>query len=138
MPSCRWAPPVFAPWPIGCVELGIAHGDVDHRGEFGLAIDVADPDGLVLRFVAGPHTRTTGTFAGLEFELGSRPTMTDHDSTSRPYRGFPDACRPQSEDPHNAVTRRNVSGARSSMKLQASSAARFVLDTTSAENGQSR
>ena len=39
-----------------CVELGIAHDDIHDRGEFGLAMDVADPDGTVLRFVAGPPT----------------------------------------------------------------------------------
>src|SRR3978361_2153874 len=39
-----------------CVELGIAHGEIHDRGEFGIAMDVADPDGTVLRFVAGPHT----------------------------------------------------------------------------------
>ena len=37
-----------------CAELGIAHGDVHDRGEFGIAMDVADPDGTVLRFVADP------------------------------------------------------------------------------------
>ncbi len=53
-----------------CDELGIAHGDVHDRGEFGIAMDIADPDGTVLRFVAGPHTGTPGTFAGLEFGPG--------------------------------------------------------------------
>ena len=38
-----------------CVELGIAHGDVHDRGELGIAMEVADPDVTVLRFVAGPH-----------------------------------------------------------------------------------
>lgn len=53
-----------------CDELGIAHGDVHDRGEFGIAMDIADPDGTVLRFVAGPHTGPPGTFAGLEFGPG--------------------------------------------------------------------
>ena len=59
-----------------CVELGIAHGDIHDRGEFGIAMDVADPDGTVLRFVAGPHTGPSGTFAGLEFGAGP-PTHYD-------------------------------------------------------------
>lgn len=53
-----------------CDELGIAHDDVHDRGEFGIAMDIADPDGTVLRFVAGPHTGPPGTFAGLEFGPG--------------------------------------------------------------------
>jgi catechol 2,3-dioxygenase-like lactoylglutathione lyase family enzyme len=53
-----------------CDELGIAHGDIDDRGEFGIAMDVADPDGTVLRFVAGPHTGPPGAFAGVEFGNG--------------------------------------------------------------------
>jgi len=53
-----------------CDELGIAHGDVHDRGEFGIALDVTDPDGTVLRFVAGPHTGPPGGFAGIEFGAG--------------------------------------------------------------------
>jgi catechol 2,3-dioxygenase-like lactoylglutathione lyase family enzyme len=53
-----------------CDELGIAHGDVQDRGQFGIAMDVADPDGTVLRFVAGPHTGPPGGFAGVEFGSG--------------------------------------------------------------------
>ena len=53
-----------------CDELGIAHGEVHDRGKFGIAMDVADPDGTVLRFVAGPHTGPPGTFAGVEFGSG--------------------------------------------------------------------
>jgi len=57
-----------------CVELGIEHGAVDDRGAFGIAMDVADPDGTVLRFVAGPHTGPPGGFVGIEF--GSGPPAT--------------------------------------------------------------
>lgn len=53
-----------------CAELGIEHGEVDDRGAFGIALDVADPDGTVLRFVAGPHTGPPGGFAGIEFGAG--------------------------------------------------------------------
>lgn len=54
-----------------CVELGIAHDEIQDRGEFGIAMDVPDPDGTVLRFVAGPHTGPPGTFFGLEFGTGA-------------------------------------------------------------------
>jgi catechol 2,3-dioxygenase-like lactoylglutathione lyase family enzyme len=53
-----------------CDELGIAYGDVHDRGEFGIAMDIADPDGTVLRFVAGSHTGPPGTFTGVEFGHG--------------------------------------------------------------------
>jgi catechol 2,3-dioxygenase-like lactoylglutathione lyase family enzyme len=53
-----------------CAELGIEAGEVQDRGEFGVAVDVADPDGTILRFVAGPHTGPAGTCTGLEFDLG--------------------------------------------------------------------
>ena len=53
-----------------CAELGIEHSDVRDRGEFGIAMDIADPDGTVLRFVAGPHTGPPGEFAGIEFGQG--------------------------------------------------------------------
>jgi len=56
-----------------CDDLGIAHGEVHDRGEFGLAMDVADPDGTVVRFVAGSHTGPPGAFAGVE--LGSGPPI---------------------------------------------------------------
>ena len=53
-----------------CAELGIEHGEVHDRGDFGLALDIADPDGAMLRFVAGPHTGPPGAFAGIEFGSG--------------------------------------------------------------------
>jgi catechol 2,3-dioxygenase-like lactoylglutathione lyase family enzyme len=53
-----------------CAELGIEHGDVHDRGDFGVAMDVPDPDGTVLRFVAGSHTGPPGGFAGIEFGEG--------------------------------------------------------------------
>lgn len=56
-----------------CAELGIEHGDVDDRGAFGTALDIADPDGTVLRFVTGTHTGPPGSFAGVE--LGSGPPV---------------------------------------------------------------
>lgn len=65
-----------------CAELGIAHSDIQDRGEFGVAMDVPDPDGTVLRFVAGSHTGPAGTFFGLEFGVGE-PTFYD-----QPRLGF--------------------------------------------------
>jgi catechol 2,3-dioxygenase-like lactoylglutathione lyase family enzyme len=59
-----------------CEGLGVAHGDIQDRGDFGTAMDVADPDGTVLRFVAGPHTGPPGTFAGLDMGAGP-PTFYD-------------------------------------------------------------
>ena len=53
-----------------CVELGIEHGDVHDRGDFGIAMGIADPDGTVLRFVAGPRTGPPGGLAGIEFGPG--------------------------------------------------------------------
>lgn len=53
-----------------CDELGIEHGEVHDRGDFGIAMDISDPDGTVLRFVAGPHTGPPGAFAGIEFSSG--------------------------------------------------------------------
>jgi len=56
-----------------CAELGLEHGDVDDRADLGIAMDIADPDGTVLRFVAGAHTGSPGAFAGIE--LGSGPPL---------------------------------------------------------------
>ena len=47
-----------------CDERGIAHDDVHERGEHGVALDIADPDGTVIRFIAGKHV---GERQGLAF-----------------------------------------------------------------------
>ena len=59
-----------------CAALGIEHGEVHDRGDFGLALDIPDPDGTMLRFVAGPHTGPPGAFSGIEFGSGP-PTVYD-------------------------------------------------------------
>ena len=64
-----------------CAELGIEHGDAHDRGDFGIAMDIADPDGTVLRFVAGAHTGPPGAFAGIEF--GSGPPIIYDQVSSR-------------------------------------------------------
>jgi catechol 2,3-dioxygenase-like lactoylglutathione lyase family enzyme len=60
-----------------CAELGVEHGDVHDRGDFGIAMDIADPDGTVLRFVAGAHTGPPGAFAGIEFNGSGPPIFYD-------------------------------------------------------------
>jgi catechol 2,3-dioxygenase-like lactoylglutathione lyase family enzyme len=57
-----------------CDECGIAHGDVHERGDYGVALDVPDPDGTVLRFIAGKHIGEG--FDGLAFGAGP-PTFYD-------------------------------------------------------------
>src|SRR3954471_3792285 len=53
-----------------CAELGIEHGDVDDRGDFGIAMDIADPDGTVMRFVAGAHTGPPAPSAEIDLVPG--------------------------------------------------------------------
>lgn len=49
-----------------CVRLGVTHGDVQERGLDGAAVDVVDPDGAVLRFLALGDDGLSG-FTGVEF-----------------------------------------------------------------------
>jgi catechol 2,3-dioxygenase-like lactoylglutathione lyase family enzyme len=49
-----------------CDELGVGHGGVQDRGEWGANLDVTDPDGTVLRFLAG-NVLEPGTFHGFDF-----------------------------------------------------------------------
>ena len=55
-----------------CDERGIAHGDVHERGDYGVALDIPDRDGTVIRFIAGKHIGEG--FEGLEFGSGP-PTI---------------------------------------------------------------
>ena len=50
-----------------CVRLGVLHSDVQERGLDGTAVDVVDPDGAVLRFVALGDDGLSG-FTGVEFD----------------------------------------------------------------------
>jgi hypothetical protein len=52
-----------------CVELAIAPGGIQDRGEFGAALDIPDPDGTVLRFLWEP-VEFRGQFFGFEFGDG--------------------------------------------------------------------
>ncbi len=51
-----------------CDERGIAHADVHERGKHGVALDIPDPDGTVIRFLAGKHVGEG--FEGLAFGAG--------------------------------------------------------------------
>jgi catechol 2,3-dioxygenase-like lactoylglutathione lyase family enzyme len=51
-----------------CDERGLVHTEIQDRGDFGVALDVPDPDGTVLRFIAGPHIGAD--FVGMEFGAG--------------------------------------------------------------------
>lgn len=57
-----------------CDERGLAHDDVHERGEYGVALDIPDPDGTVMRFIAGKHVGEG--FEGLAFGAGP-PTFYD-------------------------------------------------------------
>jgi catechol 2,3-dioxygenase-like lactoylglutathione lyase family enzyme len=52
-----------------CDREGIERGEVHDRGEFGVAMDIPDPDGTVLRFVAGQFV--SDSFTGLSFGDGA-------------------------------------------------------------------
>ncbi len=51
-----------------CDERGIPHEDVQERGEHGVAFDIPDPDGTVIRFIAGKLVGED--FEGLAFRAG--------------------------------------------------------------------
>jgi catechol 2,3-dioxygenase-like lactoylglutathione lyase family enzyme len=57
-----------------CDERGLEHTEIQDRGDFGVALDVPDPDGTVLRFIAGSHIGAD--FVGMEFGAGP-PTFYD-------------------------------------------------------------
>lgn len=60
-----------------CDELGVRHGEIHDRGEYGVAVDVADPDGTVLRFVAGSLIGGPGEFLGVAFDDAGPPSRYD-------------------------------------------------------------
>jgi catechol 2,3-dioxygenase-like lactoylglutathione lyase family enzyme len=60
-----------------CDELGIRQGEIHDRGEHGVAVDVVDPDGTVLRFVAGSLIGGPGEFLGLAFDDAGVPSRYD-------------------------------------------------------------
>lgn len=58
-----------------CDQDAIEHGGVQDRGPFGVALDVPDPDGTVLRFVAGQFV--SDDFTGLSFGDGPPQMYTE-------------------------------------------------------------
>ena len=60
-----------------CDELGVRHGEIHDRDEYGVAVDVVDPDGTVLRFVAGRLVGGPGEFLGMAFDDAGAPSRYD-------------------------------------------------------------
>ncbi len=60
-----------------CDELGVRHGEIQDRGEYGVAVDVVDPDGTVLRFVVGRLVGGPGEFLGVVFQDAGPPSRYD-------------------------------------------------------------
>jgi catechol 2,3-dioxygenase-like lactoylglutathione lyase family enzyme len=57
-----------------CETLGIAHGGVQDRGDYGASLDIPDPDGTVLRFLAN-NPFHAGRFIGVDFGADGQPTL---------------------------------------------------------------
>ncbi len=57
-----------------CDELGIAHNGVQDRSAYGASLDIPDPDGTVLRFLAN-NPFNPGTFLGVEFTADGTPQI---------------------------------------------------------------
>ena len=57
-----------------CERLSIAHGGVQDRGTYGASLDIADPDGTVLRFLAN-NPINEGSFVGVDFDNAGQPSI---------------------------------------------------------------
>lgn len=57
-----------------CETLGIAHGGVRDRGAYGASLDITDPDGTVLRFLANNPIHE-GNFLGVDFDNNGQPSI---------------------------------------------------------------
>jgi catechol 2,3-dioxygenase-like lactoylglutathione lyase family enzyme len=57
-----------------CERLGVACDGVQDRGEYGASLDIPDPDGTVLRFLAG-NVIGPGAFFGLDVDAAGRPSL---------------------------------------------------------------
>ncbi|MGI5282392.1 VOC family protein [Nonomuraea polychroma] len=57
-----------------CERLGVACGGVQDRGEYGASLDIADPDGTVLRFLAN-NVIGPGSFFGVDVDAEGRPSL---------------------------------------------------------------
>jgi hypothetical protein len=73
-----------------CESLGIAHRGVQDRGEYGASLDIPDPDGTVLRFLAR-NPITEDRFLGVDIDANGQPavyltpTMTSHDVATKTH-----------------------------------------------------
>jgi catechol 2,3-dioxygenase-like lactoylglutathione lyase family enzyme len=57
-----------------CERLGIGHRGVQDRGPYGASLDIADPDGTVLRFLAN-NPINPAHFLGVDFDENGQPTL---------------------------------------------------------------
>jgi catechol 2,3-dioxygenase-like lactoylglutathione lyase family enzyme len=57
-----------------CDSLGVAHRGVADRGEYGASLDIADPDGTVLRFLAN-NMFSEGRFIGVDVGADGQPNF---------------------------------------------------------------
>ncbi|MFI6326004.1 VOC family protein [Nonomuraea sp. NPDC050556] len=57
-----------------CERLGVACGGVQDRGEYGASLDIPDPDGTVLRFLAN-NVIVPGRFLGLDVDASGQPSL---------------------------------------------------------------
>jgi catechol 2,3-dioxygenase-like lactoylglutathione lyase family enzyme len=57
-----------------CESLGVAHRGVQDRGEYGAALDIPDPDGTVLRFLAN-NPINEGHFLGVDIDAYGQPSV---------------------------------------------------------------
>jgi catechol 2,3-dioxygenase-like lactoylglutathione lyase family enzyme len=57
-----------------CHRLGVAHGGVQDRGQYGAFLDIPDPDGTVLRFLANNPIKE-GQFLGVDIDASGQPVL---------------------------------------------------------------
>jgi catechol 2,3-dioxygenase-like lactoylglutathione lyase family enzyme len=57
-----------------CETLGVTHHGVQNRGEYGASLDIPDPDGTVLRFLAD-NPISEGRFIGVDIGVDGQPSL---------------------------------------------------------------
>jgi catechol 2,3-dioxygenase-like lactoylglutathione lyase family enzyme len=57
-----------------CRTLGVAHAAVQDRGAYGASLDIPDPDGIVLRFLAN-NPINEGRFLGVDIDDDGQPVL---------------------------------------------------------------
>ena len=63
-------------------ELGVAHSPIGDRGSDGAQLDVADPDGTVVRILS-PFSEDAPAFQGIEFDEDGQPAFYDESRLDR-------------------------------------------------------